>query len=79
MDIKTELKNSIQERFNGTVSSVFMHRVYAVIDEASHDKDSLVTAADKVSKLVGLFIDKNVAKAVLEDLQAKIESTVEKH
>jgi DNA-binding XRE family transcriptional regulator len=73
MDPKIELKNKIHERFKDTTSPIFQKKVLTIIEESENDKESLLVAADKVSKLIALFIDKAMAAEVLEDLKSSIE------
>ncbi len=75
MDIKEDLKDAIKERLNDVVSHIFLKRVFEVIDESANDKDSLISAAERVSKRVELFIDKSIAKELFEDLKMKIDGS----
>jgi hypothetical protein len=74
MDIKTELKNFIHERFKPTASPLFIERALKVIEGAPNDKKSLNAAADKVGKMVSLFIDKNLGKEIYGKLKEKIDN-----
>lgn len=73
MNIKDELKSIIQEHLDKTVSPIFIKRALDKIEESANDKDSLIIAAEGVSKLVSLFIDKNLAKKIYENLKMKID------
>ena len=73
MDIKEDLKNTIQLNFQDNASSFFIERVMGFIDESPADKDSLLSAADRVRKTVALFIDKSLAKEISEELQKIIK------
>lgn len=73
MDIKTELKYFISERIKPIASPLFLGRALAVIEEAPNDKESLDVAADKVGKMVSLFIDKNLGKEIYRRLKEKID------
>ncbi len=72
MDIKTNLKTFVQERLVDTASPIFLKRALTVIEESSTDKDSLIFAAEKVSKQISLFIDRNLAKEIFENLKTEI-------
>jgi hypothetical protein len=73
MDIKTELKNFIHERFKVNASKSFIERALAEIERASNEKESLNAAADKVSRLISLFIDKDLGKEIYGNLKEKID------
>ncbi|HWR58132.1 MAG TPA: hypothetical protein VN328_04515 [Thermodesulfovibrionales bacterium] len=75
MDIKTELKDHICERFKATASKSFLERATAVIDGATDEKENLITAADRVSRMVTLFIDKNAGKEIYGELKQKINES----
>ena len=73
MDIKTELKNFICERFKPIASPIFLKRALTVIEVAPNDKESLDAAANKVSRMVYLFIDKKLGKEIYWRLKEKID------
>jgi hypothetical protein len=73
MDIKTELKNFIHERFKVSASTSFIERALAEIERASNEKESLAAAADKVSKMISLFIDKDLGEEIYGNLKEKID------
>jgi hypothetical protein len=73
MDIKTELKDFICERFKPTASPLFVERALTVIEGAPNDKKSLYAAADKVGKLVSLFINKGLGKEIDGKLKEEID------
>ncbi len=73
MDIKTELQNFIYERLKVIASSIFIKRALAVIEGASNEKESLSDAADRVCKMISLFIDKDLGKEIYGNLKAKID------
>ncbi len=75
MDLKTDMKNAIQLIFKDNASTFFLNRVLNVIDEAPDDMDSLLSAADRVSKTVAFFIDKSLAKEISNMLENKIKET----
>lgn len=73
MDIKTELKNFISERFKPIASPLFLKRALTVIEAAPNDKESLDAAAATVSRMVSLFIDKKQGKEIYRSLKEKID------
>lgn len=75
MNLKAELKNSIHERFHDTTSILFQKNVLTIIDGSADDRAALLRAAEKISILVGLFIDKGLEREVLEELTSKIDSS----
>jgi len=50
VDIKEDLKDTIKERLGDVVSQIFLKRVFEVIEGSANDKDSLIAAAERVSK-----------------------------
>jgi len=72
MGIRDDLKNIIREHLEKTSSSIFLDKSLAIMDESADNKESLMAAADRISKRVALFIDEELAKKVLEHLEAEI-------
>jgi hypothetical protein len=73
LDIKTDIKNIIHNRFYEKASPIFMKKVLSVVDDCPDDKESLLAAADKISKMISLFIDKGEGKAIHEILKSRID------
>ena len=73
MDVKSDLKKIISENLARTASSIFIDKSLAIIDESAENKESLLVAADKVSKRIALFIDTNLAIEVFDVLRLEIE------
>ena len=73
MGIKDDLKNIIQKHLAEAVSSFFLEKSLAIINESADNKESLVAAADRICKRIALFIDKDSAQSVFESLKAEIE------
>jgi len=73
MDIKADLKNIIREHLAKAASSIFINKSMSIIDESAETKESLLVAADRVSKRVALFIDSDVAIKVFDILRLEIE------
>jgi len=74
MDIKSDLKNIINENLAEAASSIFIGKSLAIIDESAENKESLLVAADRVSKRIALFIDTDKAVKVFEILRVEIEN-----
>ena len=74
MDIKSELKSCISERLESVASPIFMKKALAAIDEASGEKASLTDAANKVGKMVSLFINKDLGREIYAKLKEIIDS-----
>jgi Tfp pilus assembly protein PilZ len=71
--VKDDLKNIIQKHIGEAVSSFFLEKSLAIINESAETKESLIAAADRISKRIGLFIDKDLAQTVFESLKVEIE------
>ena len=74
MNVKSDLKNIISENLAEVASSIFMDKSLSIIDESAESKESLLAAADKVSKRVALFIDTDLAVKVFDILRLEIEN-----
>ena len=74
MDVKSDLKNIISENLAKVASSIFMVKSLSIIDESAESKESLLAAADKVSKRIALFIDADLATKVFDILRLEIEN-----
>ena len=78
MDVKNDLQSLIAEALHEKASSIFLERANGTIARSSEDKESLAAAADKVGKMVALFIDEDLSKRVLWDMMSRIyESGIE--
>ena len=73
MGVKDDLKNIVQKHIGEAVSSFFLEKALAIINESADNKESFIAAADRVSKRIALFIDKDLAITVFENLKAEIE------
>ena len=74
MDVKSGLKNIISENLAKAASSIFIGKSMSIIDESAENKESLLAAADRVSKRIALFIDTDMAVKVFEVLRVEIEN-----
>jgi uncharacterized protein (TIGR02266 family) len=74
MAVKLDLKNIISENLAKAASSIFRDKSLAIIDESAENKESLLAAADKVSKRIALFIDTDLAIKVFDILRLEIEN-----
>ena len=73
MGVKDDLKNIVQKHIGEAVSSFFLEKSLAIINESADNKESFIAAADRISKRIALFIDKNLAQTVFESLKVEIE------
>ena len=73
MGVKDDLKNIVQKHIGEAVSSFFLEKSLAIINESADNKESFIAAADRISKRVALFIDKDLAQTVFESLKVEIE------
>ena len=73
MGVKDNLRDIIQRHIGDVVSSFFLAKSLAIINEAADNKKGFIAAADRICKRIALFIDKDLAQTVLENLQAEIE------
>ena len=74
MDVKSDLKNIVSENLAKDASSIFIDKSLAIIDESAETKESLLAAADRISKRIALFIDTDMAIKVFDILRLKIEN-----
>jgi len=74
MDIKSDLKKIVSENLAKTASSIFIDKALAIIDESAETKESLLAAADRVSKRIALFIDTDMAIKIFDILRLEIEN-----
>jgi uncharacterized protein (TIGR02266 family) len=72
MGIRDDLKNILREHLEKTSSSIFLDKSLAILNESADSKESLMAAADRISKRIALFIDEELAGRVLEHLKAEI-------
>ena len=76
MALKNDLKNILRELLRTAASDIFIDKSLALIDESADNKESLIAAADRISKRIVLFIDVVLAKKVFENLKAEIEKSM---
>lgn len=74
MNIKDDLKVFLQEQLGKTASPIFLKRAFSVIEESADNKEGLSAASERVCKMISLFIDKGLAKKILENLNMKINA-----
>ena len=72
MPIKDDLITILREHLERTSSSIFLDKSLAILNESADSKESLMAAADRISKRIALFIDEGLARRVLEHLKAEI-------
>jgi len=56
----------------GAASSLFLDKALSIIDESADNKESFISAAERISKRTALFIDADIAERLLADLKARI-------
>jgi hypothetical protein len=71
--VKDNLKGIIQRHIGDVVSSFFLAKSLAIINESADNKEGVIAAADRICKRIALFIDKDLAQTVFESLKAEIE------
>jgi uncharacterized protein (TIGR02266 family) len=71
--VKDNLKRIVQEHLGKSVSSLFLDKSLAIMDESADNKESFIIAAVRISKRITMFIDKDLAQTVYEKLMAAIE------
>ena len=74
MDVKADLKNIVSEHLVKVASSFFMDKSLAILEQSAGSKESFLTAADRVSKRIALFIDTDLATKVFNILTQEIEN-----
>ena len=74
MDAKDGLKNIISNHLGEVASSFFIDKSLAILDESAHDKESIMAAADRITKRISLFIDADLAIKVFDMLKVEIEN-----
>jgi hypothetical protein len=74
-DIKEDLKNFIHGHLSSIASPLFLKRAMNVIEDSQCDKESLIQASYKVSRMTALFIDQNLSEKVFKDLRKKIDES----
>ena len=73
--IRDDLKNIIRSHMGSAVSSLFLNKALSIIDESADNKESFISAAERISKRTALFIDADLAERLWEDLQARIKES----
>jgi hypothetical protein len=72
MDIKHDLQSMITAALDKKASSIFLDRASSTIAASAGDRESLAAAAEKVGKMVALFIDEDLSKKVVWDMMSRI-------
>jgi len=70
--IRDDLKNIVRMHMGGAASSLFLDKALSIIDESADNKESFISAAERISKRTALFIDADIAERLLADLKARI-------
>lgn len=72
MGIRDNLKNILCDHLEKSSSSIFLNKSLAILNESADSKESLMVAAERISKRIALFIDEELASRVLEHLKTEI-------
>ena len=72
MAIRDDLKNIIRTHISGVASSLFLSKSLSILDESADNKESFISAAERISQRTALFIDTGLAEGLLQDLKARI-------
>jgi len=72
MGTRDNLKNILCDHLEKSSSSIFLNKSLAILNESEDSKESLMVAAERISKRIALFIDEELAGRVLEHLKAEI-------
>ncbi|MEJ2684695.1 MAG: hypothetical protein P8Z71_09905 [Candidatus Sulfobium sp.] len=75
MDIKHDLQTLMTEALDKKASSIFLKRATGTIAESPGDKESLAAAAERVGRMVALFIDEELAKKLLWEMMSVIHES----
>lgn len=73
MQVKDDLRNCVHESLGSVASVIFIKRAVSMIEASSDDKESLLEASCKISRLTELFIDTDLAGQIRERLRTRIE------
>lgn len=74
MDIKDVLKNCINNNLGSKASDIFINRAMEVIDTSAKDRDGYLSSANKIKRMVMLFIEKELALEIYDKLKLEIDS-----
>lgn len=72
VSIREDLKDIIRTHLGGAASSLFLDKSLSIIDESADNKESFISAAERITKRTALFIDADTAESLLADLNARI-------
>ncbi len=64
-----DLKKIINDTIGKTASSLLLNRIFTLLDE---EKNDLGLAADKIEKMVGLFISRDAASTLKQKFNEKL-------
>jgi Tfp pilus assembly protein PilZ len=73
--VRDDLKNIIRTHLGGAASSLFLDKALSIIDESADNKESFISAAERISKRTALFIDTDLAARLWEELKERIEES----
>jgi Tfp pilus assembly protein PilZ len=72
MNTKDHLKKIIHERLDKTASTLFINNTLEIINGSADSKESFLSAADRISKRIALFIDVDLARELFDILKMEI-------
>ncbi|MDX1763899.1 MAG: hypothetical protein R3231_06230 [bacterium] len=75
--LKDELKSYLGQKLVDVASAIFLGRAVDVIEKADPHREALLDAAQKVGKMVSLFLDKDLGNEIAGQLAAKIETAAD--
>lgn len=75
MAIRDDLKSIIRTHMSGIASSLFLNKSLSIVEESAENKESFMSAAERIGQRTALFISADLADRLLEDLKAKIEES----
>ena len=73
MEIKETLKNCLHEDLGKVASAIFMERATEIVDTSSLNRESFLASANRIGKMVRLFIDQDLSERVYEKLKKIID------
>lgn len=71
MTVKEDLKTFIKERLTEKASPLFLKQALDTL-ELADDKESLTSAAERVCRMIALFIDTELAHEMSETLKTRL-------
>ena len=73
MNIKDDLKTFVRQELGSVASPYLLNRADFILQTAPDDKNGLIGAVEKVSRIIALFIDTTLADDTYKVLRKKID------